>query len=278
MRSTVILSTYNQPRWLELVLTGFLVQTRRPDQVIVADDGSGPDTQAVIAAMQQHAPYPVQHVWHQDLGFRKTVILNAALALAEGDYVIFTDGDCIPTPTFVERHLQLAAPHRFLSGGYVKLPMSVCENITEESVRLRQATMPAWLRDHGMPLTPALLKLGSSLTVGRCLDAITTTRPTWNGHNASTWRDALWAANGFDERMVYGGEDRELGERLENAGIRGRQVRYRIGCVHLDHPRGYVSPEGIAANKVIREETRRSGRTTTTHSSLAGNLQQGPTV
>lgn len=278
MRCTVIMSTYNQPRWLELVLTGFLVQTRHPDQVIVADDGSGADTRSVITAMQQQAPFQLDHVWHEDQGFRKTRILNAALAKAEGDYVIFTDGDCIPTPTFVERHLQLAAPHRFLSGGYVKLPMAVCEHITVEPVRLRQATSPTWLRAHGMPAVSALLKLQRSLAVGRCLDALTTTRPTWNGHNASTWRNVLWAANGFDERMVYGGEDRELGERLENAGIRGRQVRYRIGCVHLDHSRGYVSPEGIAANNAIREETQRSGRSITTHSSLAGNLPHEPTV
>jgi len=278
MRSTVILSTYNQPRWLEFVLAGFAHQSRQPDQVIVADDGSAEETRAVIHRMQAQAPYQLDHVWHEDQGFRKTTILNAALGKAQGDYVIVTDGDCVPTPTFVERHCALAAPGRFLSGGYVKLPMSVSKAVTVDAIRNGVATTPSWLRQHGMPNSSGLLKLGRSLMLGRMLDVLTTTRPTWNGHNASTWRDVLWAANGFDERMVYGGEDRELGERLENAGIRGRQVRYRIGCIHLDHPRGYVSPEGIAANNAIREETRRSHRTITTHSSLHRNQPEPPTV
>jgi hypothetical protein len=63
------------------------------------------------------------------------------------------------------------------------------------------------------------------------------------------------AVNGFDERMQYGGEDRELGERLFNYGIRSKQIRYSAICVHLDHARGYVNAEAIAKNKAIRQIT-----------------------
>ncbi len=56
--------------------------------------------------------------------------------------------------------------------------------------------------------------------------------------------------------MQYGGQDREFGERLMNMGIKTRQVRYRCSCVHLDHGRGYASPESIAKNKSIRKHTR----------------------
>ena len=278
MRSTVIVSTYNQPGWLELVLTGFIGQTKRPHQLIVADDGSDDETREVIERLQDEAPFPIEHVWHEDQGFRKTVILNAALARAQGEYVIFTDGDCIPTPTFVERHELLAEPGRFLSGGYLKLPMHVSKRITVKAVKEGLATDVSWLQRQGLPSSAGLFKVNSSLAVGKILDTLTTTRPTWNGHNASTWREILFAANGFDERMVYGGEDRELGERLVNAGVRGLQVRYRIGCVHLDHPRGYVTPEGITANDAIREETRSTSRTVTEHSSLNRNLAPTPSV
>ena len=95
------------------------------------------------------------------------------------------------------------------------------------------------------------------------LNWITTTKPTWNGNNASGWADDVRAAGGFDERMRYGGEDRELGERLENAGIVGKHVRYQTVCLHLDHSRGYVNEEDQRRNREIRLETRLTQRTTT---------------
>lgn len=266
MRASVIISTYNQPQWLQHVLDGFSVQTVQDFEVVIADDGSGSDTRAVIEQMQQRAPYPIIHVWHEDRGFRKCTILNKAILASTTNYLIFTDGDCIPAPWFVERHLSLREPGRFLSGGYVKVPMLVCHRIAQQHVLHRQVTRPSWLRRMGVPTSTSLLKLRRSSFIGGIFDAITTTRPTWNGHNASTWKDYLLAAGGFDERMVYGGEDRELGERLENAGIRGKQVRYRIGCVHLDHPRGYVTEHGLDRNNAIRAATKASKATSTPHS------------
>ena len=89
------------------------------------------------------------------------------------------------------------------------------------------------------------------LSLGPCLasllDALTPTRATWNGGNASGWRADVLRVNGFDERMGYGGEDRELGERLVNAGIRGKQVRHRTITVHLDHARPYIQTEAWGA-------------------------------
>ncbi len=90
------------------------------------------------------------------------------------------------------------------------------------------------------------------------LDLLTPTRATWNGHNASGWKDDLLAVNGFDERMGYGGEDRELGERLVILGRRGRQIRHRAVVVHQWHERGYVDDEVLRANRRIRRETARA--------------------
>jgi hypothetical protein len=90
--------------------------------------------------------------------------------------------------------------------------------------------------------------------MSRLLDAVTTTGPTFNGHNSSVWRDDLFRVNGFDERLEWGGLDRELGERLENAGVRGKQIRHRALVVHLDHGRGYKRPEAMAKNRAIRDE------------------------
>ena len=134
--------------------------------------------------------------------------------------------------------------------------MPVSRRITIGDVVYRRATERSWLRAAGLPWSRRLLLLNVSPLWASCLDALTTTRATWNGGNASGWKADILRVNGFDERMAYGGEDRELGERLVNLGIRPRQVRHRAVCVHLDHSRGYVQEEGIAWNQALRRETR----------------------
>ena len=91
----------------------------------------------------------------------------------------------------------------------------------------------------------------------RLLNALTPTKPRWHGHNASAWTADVLRVNGFDERMSYGAEDLEFGDRLENAGVRGEQIRFSTTCVHLDHGRGYVQPGMRDANERLRDITRK---------------------
>jgi glycosyltransferase involved in cell wall biosynthesis len=255
---SVVLSTYNQPRWLEKALWGYAAQRFTDFEVLVADDGSGPETAEVVARLRDRYGMRLVHLWHEDRGFRKTEILNRAVLAASGDYLIFSDGDCIPHPEFVAVHVRLARERSFLSGGYLKLPLNVSERITEDDVKSGRAFDPSWLAAQGWRGGRRALRLPRSAVLASALDALTPTRATWNGHNASTWREAIVAVNGFDLDMGYGGEDRALGERLVNLGLRGRRVRFRAPCLHLDHPRPYADPEVIHANRRIREEIRRS--------------------
>lgn len=255
---SVVLSTYNQPRWLEKALWGYAAQRFGDFEVLVADDGSGPETAEVVARLQGHTGLRLVHVWHEDRGFRKTEILNRAVLAARGDYLIFSDGDCVPHPDFVATHARLATKRRFLSGGYLKLPIDLSERITEDDVRSGRAFDRAWLVAHGWRGGRRALRLPRSYAVAALLDVLTPTAASWNGHNASTWRDAIVAVNGFDLDMGYGGEDRALGERLVNLGYRGRRVRFRAPCLHLDHPRPYADADAIRANRRIRDEIRRT--------------------
>ena len=257
MSVSVILTTYNQPAQLELVLCGYAVQTRRDFELVVADDGSGPETADVLRRVYAESELQMLHVWHEDRGFRKTEILNRAIVAASGSYLIFSDGDCIPRNDFVTIHAALAERGRFLSGGYLKLDAATSAGITACDVRSGRATNAEWLRARGWRPGRRALRLSRAPGLAAALDRLTPTRPTWNGHNASASRADLLAVNGYDLDMAYGGLDRALGEVLENAGVRGKQIRHRAPCLHLHHERPYADPARWRRNAERRERLRR---------------------
>ena len=259
MRTAVIVSTYNQPRWLEKTLTGYAAQDTSAFDIFVADDGSGPETRAVLARMREHFGDRLHHVWHEDDGFRKCEILNRAIVAADADYLIFSDGDCIPRSDFVSTHIRLAEPLRFLSGGVIWLPRPLSDAVTPDDIRSGRIADADWLAARGWPAGRDRLRLLRSEAASTILDVLTTTKPTFNGHNASVWREALFQVNGFDAEMGYGGLDRALGERLTNLGLRGKQVRHRAICFHLDHDRPYRDPAVVARNRAIRKRIRSTG-------------------
>lgn len=261
MDVSVIISTYNEPDWLEKSLWGWDEQAGGEFELLVADDGSGPETAERIERLRADTSLQIRHVWQEDRGFRKSAILNRAIEQARGEYLVFSDGDCIPRSDFLATHMSYARHGCYLSGGYFKLPRDVSEAITREDVRAARPFDPDWLDARGVARTKARLLLTASPLWGSLLNSISTTVPTWNGHNSSGWKADLVAVNGFNEAMGYGGQDRELGYRLANNGVRPRQIRFSTVCVHLEHPQSWRTEEAVAASKAIIEETVRTGRT-----------------
>lgn len=260
---SVVISTYNSERYLELVLWGFQSQTFKAFEIVIADDGSGPQTKACIDRMSSLVDFSIQHIWQEDEGFQKSRILNKALMAAKYEYIVMTDGDCIPREDFLAVHNQYKQKGCFLSGGYVMLPMNTSKAISEQTIQDQSCFDIKWLLAAGYPSSKKRFKLTLRGWKARFMNKITPTTPSWNGHNASGWLSDLIEVNGFDERMQYGGQDRELGERLVNAGIKPIQIRYSAICVHLDHKRGYKTPESIAKNKGIRAQTKKERLTRT---------------
>jgi glycosyltransferase involved in cell wall biosynthesis len=255
MDVSVVISTYNAPDWLGKAVWGWAAQDDRDFELVIADDGSHAATRECIVRLRGETGLTIRHVWHEDDGFRKWRILNRAIQEAGGDYCIFSDGDCVPRADFVAVHRRLARPRHFLSGGYLKLPLVVSEALTTEDVTRGRVSDAGWLRAHGMPNSYRLPRLSRRGLGAQLMDLLTTTRAGWNGHNASGWKADIIGVNGFDERMAWGGGDRELGERLANAGIRSVQIRHRAICVHLEHARGYVDEGAVRRNLAIRRET-----------------------
>lgn len=252
---SVIISTYNSEAWLEKVLWGYETQTFKNFEVIIADDGSKKPTLDLINYLKNEVSYTIKHVWQEDDGFQKSRILNKAIQICQADYILMSDGDCIPRKDFLEVHYKNRKPGYFLSGGYFMLPMEISKMISKEDIIQQKCFNIDWLKSKGLKSSFKNNKLKAKGTLETLLNLFTPTKPTWNGHNASGWKNDILAVNGFDERMQYGGQDRELGERLFNLGIKSKQIRYSAVCIHLDHKRGYKTPESISKNLAIRKKT-----------------------
>jgi len=257
---SVIISTYNSPEWLKKVIWGYNTQTYRNFEMVIADDGSRQETIDMIDELRKEVFYPIIHVWHEDNGFQKSQILNKAILACTTDYIMMSDGDCIPRPDFVEQHIKFREEGYFLSGGYHKLPMDLSHKINKEDIYSDKCFDVSWLKKNGMKASFKNHKIDAYGVKSSVLNVLTPTNPSWNGHNASGWKSDILKINGFDERMQYGGQDRELGERLVNLGIKPKQIRYSTTCLHLDHKRGYATKESIEKNQNIRKETRSSKR------------------
>ncbi|MEP1489529.1 MAG: glycosyltransferase family 2 protein [Algibacter sp.] len=253
---SVIISTYNSEAWLEKVLWGYCCQSFNNFEIVIADDGSGSKTKALIDKFRDEEGLDINHVWQEDDGFQKSMILNKSIVACKSDYIVMSDGDCIPRNDFLEIHQNNKEKGYFLSGGYFMLPMAISVAIDKDDILKGHCFNLKWLQSNGLKSSFKNNKLTAKGLKSKLLNTLTPTTPSWNGHNASGWKTDIMAINGFDERMQYGGQDRELGERLVNYGIKPKQIRYSAICVHLDHKRGYKTPESINKNLAIRATTK----------------------
>lgn len=269
MQSELIISTYQKPAYLALVLQTLAGQDRMPDRVCIADDGSDQRTAAVIERFRAaHPALPLRHVWHEDQGFRKTLILNTSVASSTADYLIFIDDDCAMHPGFIARHLTLAEQERFVTGSVIRLSEAMTATLlAAERIGWTDGGRPEGWAPRG--LSEWLKSMPLPAGVMGWLDRLSPVKCNWAGGNSSTFRAHILAVNGFDTRMEYGGEDKEFGARLTNAGIRGRHLRYSAPLYHLEHPRGYVDAEVKRRNREIIEATRATGKVWT-DSGIAG--------
>ena len=267
---SVIVSTYNKEGWLQKVLEGYKYQTYNNFELIVADDGSTEHTKGLIDSFRADYPVPIQHIWHKDDGYRRQRILNIAITDAKMPYILFTDGDCIPRKDFVEVHVKYAEEGYFLSGGYCKLPMKTSAVIVEDDIRTERCFDVKWLREQDKLKGTQALKLNSGPALASLLDLVTPTNASFNNCNSSAWKDDLIAINGYDERMQYGGPDRELGERLENFGLKPKQIRHKAIVLHLDHARGYKTKESLDRNLAIRKAVKDENKKWTEYGIVKG--------
>jgi len=237
MRATVsiIVTTYNRPDALGKVLEALARQTQMPLEVLVADDGSGDATRQCVQAWQARVPFPLRHVWHADEGFRAAAIRNRTAAQAQGDYLIFLDGDSVPFADFVVRHAALAEARRFVSGNRILLSEAMTQQVLAGSEQPTEWSCRRWL---GVRLSGQVNRLLPLLRLpdGAWRDRV---QHEWRGTrtcNLALWRADFVRVNGFDEDYAgWGHEDADLAVRLMRAGVLRKDGRYAAPVLHLWH-------------------------------------------
>jgi len=247
------------------VLWGYSAQQYKNFDIVIGDDGSRDDTRQLIDRLREETGLTIKHVWHEDDGFRKCRILNKAILQADSPYLVFTDGDCIPRADFLAVHAAEARPGHYLSGGYHKLPMSTSETISKDDILSGRCFELKWLKANGLKASYKNSKLTAGPIRAKLYNRLTPTKCNFKGSNGSAWREDVMRINGFDERMPWGGLDREFGVRLINSGIKPKHVRYNAIVIHLDHKRGYKDPSLVAENKQLRVYNERNKVTWTDH-------------
>ena len=254
MKISVIITTYNRPDALSLVLRGLAAQNAEDFEVLVADDGSTPDTAAAIDALRPDLPYELRHVWQADEGFRAPMARNRAGAAAQGAYLVFLDGDCLPLIDFIAVHRRLAHAGWFVSGNRVLLSQAFSERVVREQT-------PLWRWGRAQWIAARLTGKVNRLTPLLRLADWSQPRADWIGAktcNLATWRGDFLDVNGFDEDFVgWGYEDSDFVQRLLNAGRRRRTTRWAVPVLHLWHRAQDRSRE--RANFTRLEQTISSG-------------------
>lgn len=252
MKTGVIVSTYNRPNALKKVLDGLLGQTRIPDEVIIADDGSDDETrQAVQPYLDKHGEI-FRHVWHEDKGFRAARVRNLAIKSSSSDYLIFLDGDCIPGKHYVLDHWQLAREGFFFQGKRIIISQAVSAGFVFSD------TLSVF-KQLKLALTGGLSNAHHIIRIP-ILPAFTTSKLSGiRSCNMGIFKKDLIAVNGFNEAFKgWGREDSELVVRMYKYGIKRNEHPFRAVCYHLWHPendRGNLEKNDALLEAAIRSES-----------------------
>ena len=235
---SLIISVYNKPKNLEFIFAALSRQSFCAFEVIVADDGSGPEITSVVEDARKRYPFPIMHLWHEDKGWRKNTILNKAVQASTTDYLVFIDGDCIPGKNFLLDHFNYRENDRVLLGRRVEHWKRWAKRLSVENVlsgNFEHYTLADWI--DGLRGRSIALEVGFRIGNDR-LRRLTGEVSSILGSNFSVYKEHLIVINGYDEEYHGAGcgEDSDIFYRLGLIGIRGKSLRCLAIQYHIYHP------------------------------------------
>lgn len=261
---SIIISFYNKIDILRRILEALSVQTMQDFEVVIADDGSREEVVQQIQQLQNDFLFAIQHIWHEDLGWRKNTILNKAVVAAHGEYLIFIDGDCIPERHFVEEHYNERSPKHVITGRRVMLTEKTTKHLLSKPITRKSLRTSLFFRLLWETILGEKTELEHIFRLPKWLRQILIKERTRYilGCNFSLYRDTLLTVNGFDERFAYPGygEDIDLEFRLSRLGIPSVSRKCQLVQFHCYHKHFDTDFE---PNKILFHENNTNGVTYT---------------
>jgi glycosyltransferase involved in cell wall biosynthesis len=232
---SVIVTTYDREDALDAALRALAHQSDRDFEIVIADDGSRPDTTRVVESWKARLPVPLKHVRHEHQGFRGSEIRNRGIAASDGEICIFLDGDCLAAANFIAAHRRLHEAEWFVTGNRILLSRELTDAVLARGLEVETwnfaALLQQRLRGGINRLLPTLrLPLGPLRKLNGA---------SWEGAqtcNLAVARRDLDRIDGFDCAYTgWGLEDSDLVVRLLHSGVRRKDGRFATGVLHLWH-------------------------------------------
>jgi glycosyltransferase involved in cell wall biosynthesis len=256
MTLSVVVATYEWPQALDAVLRGFADQSDRDFELVVADDGSGPETAELLARWQ--TVLPLRHVRQEDDGYRLARVRNLGAGAASGSYLVFVDGDVVPRRHFVRSMRAAAVPGWFVAGKRLLLSQELTRRVLADQIPIQRWSFPHWAL-HGSQSSPLLALTPADRRVpGR--EGLPEFVPHADGYGfmLGVFRSDFERVNGYDARFAgWGGEDVDMAVRLRRAGLRCGWPGPQGTLLHLWHE---SRKPGVRPNDAMLAETRDSDR------------------
>jgi glycosyltransferase involved in cell wall biosynthesis len=259
MRCSLIISTYNQPEFLNFAIQSALEQSRLPDEIIIADDGSTDETKQLIDGWKTKSPVLLKHIRQEDIGFRAARNRNNGIAASTGDFLVFLDGDCFLHKNYIADYLSFAEANRFVCGTRVNIKAKRRDYIFRTGDR--RISVFSW-------------GTSKKLHAIRCrFLAMFRKKGGMAGASFAAWRSDLERVNGFNEFFTqYGGEDEDIAIRLKKDGAAMKKMVHWGIAYHFDHPKkprpkqwfpdgyadtieenGYRVKDGLGLDRALKE-------------------------
>ena len=257
---SVVISFYNKIEYLNLILAALERQSFRDFEVVIADDGSRPDVVSAIQLIMERSPLSIQHLWHEDKGFRKTRIFNEAIRKSRSPYLIFMDGDCIPHWKFVEEHYRNREARVLLAGRRVYLSEKLSGSLDAEKIRngyLEKKFLMDLLIDGILGKSTHVIK-GIYIRNKAARRFLNREMKGVLGSNFSAHKSDLEAINGFDERYEAPavGEDSDIELRFQWSNMKIRMVKNMAVQYHIHHKKLPRPQENLAIFEQVKKEKR----------------------
>lgn len=255
MKIALVISTYNSPEVLNIIIDAVSKQFKIPNEVIIAEDGNDIETLKIVNFWKNKSSYKLIHVNQEDSGFRKALILNKAIQLSQSDYIIQIDGDCIPNKYFIYDHIVNVKKGCYLYGTRVHIKKKYISQFLwsyqNKNRRLVFSFFSPNIKKRFRKIRIPFLKY-----FYKPADKISN---KFRGCNTSFWRKDFISINGYDNEFIgWGREDSDLMIRLHNLGIKGKRVKFSAILYHLDHDQkdeiGFLKNNSIQINSVLNKK------------------------